>query len=250
MLETLSEAFGGTDGVAPSVYAPKKLQGYATNRADAKIEDEFLLDYWTVGFPADKHLGDADIVKCFKAKYPGEKTVNWAKSLPGAKRHEETYDGEHDLKFTVAPTPLGKDEEDVDQHIRFLKAQGHHWKVAKAYRNVIPADDGVTETLQFGYEFVDGGGNSWEETGRSIVPRTAKEKEALARHVAGKHFGEFSWDVVVPPHKGKLGHRETVTAKVTGKRTVVRIQRELHDDQGQRMDPSREDGTYYGKYVP
>src|SRR6185436_16111709 len=79
MLKTLSAAFGGTDKEAPTVYGTKDLQVYGHS---GNAHEEYLAEYWTVGYPAKAPLLGKKLSDAFQTQHGAVPGMDWAKEAP------------------------------------------------------------------------------------------------------------------------------------------------------------------------
>lgn len=99
ILTLLRSGFGGNDQEQPQVYAPKHLQAYEfrargrRRRRRVTGTSEFFVEFWYVGFPANRRMNNNRIARALDEKYPGE-NINWRNLLGrrgGTRRQNFTY---------------------------------------------------------------------------------------------------------------------------------------------------------------
>lgn len=255
MLRTLSQAIGGTDNEAPTIYAPKDLQVYGhTTSGGVTLHQEYLAEYWTVGYPTSKVPAPAQIAKDFAAQNPTAPGIDWAAKVASATRRSEPYDGEASLDYTIIPTKADKGgHQALLESLVPEAAQWSSWTVQDQTSTVQGERD--VSKITYAYKKPDGNGGTkegtrWFEIKNPRVPRTAAEKEAYARAELGADFDKYSWTYNLADPGGKPGTTVTAVFKYTGSRTIFRIHRDLTDAAGNKLDPSRTDAAHYGTYAP
>jgi hypothetical protein len=246
MLQTISQAMGGADKEAPTVYGTKDLQGYA--HAGSNYE-EFLAEYWTVGFPSKKPITGKALIAEFKTQHAGVQGVDWDKEVPKAVERHSSYDGVVDITHTVIPAKTDK-----AGHQALLKLFGKDkewdsWSVLEQTTKVT----GTKEKTSFKYEYKKGDENGTQtfEIESDTLPRTEAEQDAYVKaEIGAAEFDKYSWTYAVNDPKGTPGTNVTATFKYTGARTFMRVQKDLLDAKNARIDPSRTDATHYANYAP
>ena len=176
MLQELSQAIGG--GKA-AVYGPKDLQGYKfSGRGKSEKTEEFLVEYWSVGFPVAQARSRKQLVQDLDAKYGAGPGVDWGLAIAGAKTMTMPYHYEFTAEnFTHVPA-----KGDRTGHARLLRqavpasAAWTRWSVRD---ESVAVDNSGNETTTVGYDFQtrDDAGNLVDDTTEITIVNTIPSKE-------------------------------------------------------------------------
>ena len=103
------------------MYGTKDLQGYGHT---GSLHEEFLAEYWTVGYPAKVPIKGKPLADAFRKQYPSVTGIDWDKEAPKGEKKHRGYDGVADLSHTIIPPQTSK-----AGHTALLKAigKGQDW---------------------------------------------------------------------------------------------------------------------------
>lgn len=252
MLQTLSQAIGGGSA---TVYGPKDLQAYRfAGRGKSEKTEEYLVEYWSVGFPAGEARSRKQLVQDLDARYGAGPGVDWGRAIAGA--HTMTMPYHYNYKvssFTHVPA-----QGDRSGHARLLSqvadsAAWTRWRV-KDESVAFDASGNEVTTIVYDIQTRDDAGNLVNGTYELPVTNPIPSKQQarndwLIRQIGADKASRFSWTFTLQglPPSGMSGD---VTLVCEGRRTVVRVERDLRDPGGAHQHPSREDPAHYGAYTP
>ncbi|MEO7736233.1 MAG: hypothetical protein ABIY55_35065, partial [Kofleriaceae bacterium] len=245
MLKTLSAAIGGTDKEAPTVYGTKDLQAYGHT---GNAHEEFLAEYWTVGYPAKAPIKGKPLADAFRAQYASVTGIDWDKEAPKGEKKHRGYDGVADLGHMIIPPQTSK-----AGHTALLKAVGKgqdwdSWSVLEQTTTVVGDKDKTT--FKYQYKKGDETGTQSFSIENTRVPKTKVEQDAYVKAELGADFDLYSWTYKLVDQVGAVGDTVTATFTYTGAREFVRVKRILEDAQHNKLDPPRTDAAHYGHYTP
>lgn len=274
MVTLLSTAFGGRDPQRPVVRAPRHLQAYSVTGAVANPTDseEFYVEFWFVGFPEGHRPANPALVAQFTAEFPTA-NVDWAAALArpgppsGALPVNETRTRTY--TFTFEQTYLREPADDAALATLLQQMGNSSFDNATNVHitSRTPNPDGSTTIV---FEFDDPSGSHF--TGASIQagpppPATDAARLALLRRNQSamddlariNHtVDDYTWrflPVADGPHPDGGGQR-LWTLTGTGRRTILRVERELREPdpanpgRTRRMHPAITDLTHFGEEVP
>lgn len=251
MLKELSQAFSGG---AANVYGPKDLQGYKfSGRGKSEKTEEFLVEYWAVGFPAKQARSRKQLVEDLNTTYGAGPGIDWGKAIA----HAQTKTMPYHYKFSVGNFTHVPAKGDLGGHRRLLSqvpdsAAWVRWSVKDESVTVDESGQEIT-TIEYNIKvrgddrkLVD---NTYSLTITNPIPsKEQARKDWLAQQIGQDKVAKFSWTFRLRgPPSGQSGD---ATLSCEGERKVVRIERDLKDPTGAYAHPSREDPQHYGAYKP
>jgi hypothetical protein len=251
MLKELSQAF--SDGKA-NVYGPKDLQAYKfSGRGKSEKTEEFLVEYWAVGFPARQARSRKQLVEDLNTTYGAGPGVDWGKAIA----HAQTKTMPYHYRFSAGGFTHVPAKGDLAGHRRLLSqapdsAAWVRWKVKDESTTVDGSGQEIT-TIDYNIRVRGDDGKLVDDTYSLTItnPFPSKEqarKEWLAQQIGQDKVARFSWTFSLRgPASGQSGD---ATLNCEGGRKVVRIERDLKDPTGAYAHPSREDPQHYGAYKP
>jgi hypothetical protein len=253
MLKELSQAFSGGKS---DVYGPKDLQGYRfSGRGKSEKTQEFLVEYWSTGAPAGQARSRAQLAKDLAKTYGKVPGIDWGKAIAGAKTMTLPYR----YRFTASGFINVPGKTDRAGHTRLLRqsvpesADWVRWSVKHESAAHVDDSGNETTTIEYDIRTKDDTGRLTSDT-RSLtitnpIPSSENARNKwLQVQIGADKAARFSWTFALhgKPRSGEAGD---VTLACEGKRTVVRVERELKDPTGAYQHPSREDTAHYGKYM-
>lgn len=253
MLEELSQAFSGGKS---DVYAPKDLQGYEfSGRGKSEKTQEFLVEYWSTGAPARQARSRAQLVQDLTNTYGAAPGINWRKAIAGA----TTMTLPHRYRFTARGFTHVPGKTDRTGHARLLRrnvpesADWVKWSVKDESPAAVDNLGNEATTITYDIKTKDDAGklvsNTFSMTITNPIPSNERVRnDWLKMQIGDDQAARFSWTFALhgKPRSGETG---AVTLVCEGKRTVVRIERDLKDPTGAYQHPSRYDTAHYGMYT-
>jgi hypothetical protein len=252
MLKELSQAISGDKS---DVYAPKDLQAYKySGRGKSEKTEEYLVEYWAVGFPEGQAHSRKQLITEFNEEFGAGPGIDWSKAIAGAHTKTMPFHFEFTFPFTRIPA-----KSDRRGHAGLLRrfpesASWTRWSVAS--QSTAPDGQGnEVTTVTYNVRTTDDAGQPFDTTFDAtftnlIVPRKKEDQIQFMRDQIGTDKADrFSWTFTFSslPAPGLSGE---VKISVEGKRTIIRIERELKDPSGAHQHPSRENPEHYGSYKP
>ena len=252
MLSELSQAISGGKS---DVYGPKDLQGYRfSGSGKSEKTDEFLVEYWSVGFPAQQARSRKQLVQDLNEKYGSRDGMDWNKAISGAKTMTMPYHYEFTAQgFTTIPA-----QSDRAGHARLLQnvaesASWIRWSV-KGQSSVVDSSGKERTTIDYAIQTKGTDGKPVDDIYTMTIDNPIpSDKQSLngwlTAQIGPEKTSLFSWSFTTKglPQSGKAGEVKLICE---GKRTVVRVERDLKDATGAYQHPSREDPTHYGTFKP
>ena len=253
ILELLRSAFGGNQE-SPHVYAPVHLQSYhyrwrsVRHRRVTTSAGEYFREFWYVGFPAAPAPNRRRLIRMFNSKYPNV-AVNWGRLLRtrGAVRRQ-TYSIPFSFTETNEAPAGGSGRRARNLLIRLVRAripESRRWSsIREASRNT-GADGRISIT--FSYKKRNQTFTGANITG--LLPRLRNQRnyrallslqnnltQATRPLEEGSNLtaNDFHWRL----RRVRNRPARTYDYRFTGRRTVLRIQRDLVEP-----DPNRRGRT-------
>ncbi len=279
MLDLLSRAFGGQDLQRPTVIAPRHLQGYShaprnwhpTQGTSPETSDEYYAEFWYVGFPQGDNPSNDALLAMFQAEHAGV-GLDWRDALSrsgqpsGDRPARETRTRTYTLgnpPFTREYYPLPANDQVLENLIHQIGGDfsGLH-NVHETSRTANP--DG---SFRIEFNYVDQDGNDGEGAhidARPAPPSTQAELEAFLAGYApvvsdlaliDHTVNDYTW--TFNAQDASIGHgARRWTMSAVGRRTIVRVARELrepdpdHPGSSRRMHPEPTEAAHFGLEVP
>jgi hypothetical protein len=256
MLQTLSEAFGGNDTEAPTVYAPVHFQVYGH---EGRTPVESLADHWSIVIPTALASDQTELVRRLTASHgatpPGGGT--WAELLRHRIAFEQPWSDVGDWSGVALPPRPAALEDPRDrtlpQHRQFLTARGRSTADWQAMRvrsyDVTSSGDHETTRILYAFELRDGRpGTLAMEHSNPIVP--ARTIDVMHSRM-GTAADDYTWTpAAIPRPGGPPGRAWTIHVDFRGSQQLVHVPRILTDGAGHAIHPPRSDATHYGHYTP
>lgn len=272
MLTLLSQAFGGEEAQRPAVRAPKHLQAYEfgpntwhPGRANPpSFSDEYFVEFWFVGFPEGQRPPDAQLIAQFTAAFP-DAGVDWRDALrrtgppSGDLASTETRTRTYIYTYTFFPIPTSAQA--LTHIVQALDGFADAQNIQETARMDNP--DG-TKTIDFDYEQH---GNAMQGTVNVGAPTSTAQRLNFFRQQPNLQadlarveltVDDYSWQFIIdtsPDVEGPM-HGLVHALVGTGRRTILRAQRELREPdpdnpaRTRRLRPPVTDLTHFGEEVP
>jgi hypothetical protein len=272
MLTLLSQAFGGAEARRPVVRAPKHLQAYEfgpntwhPGRPDPpSFSDEYFVEFWFVGFPEGQRPSDAQLIAQFTAAFP-DAGVNWRDALrrsgppsgdlPSTETRTRTY------IYTYIFFPIPTSALALARIVQALDGFADAQNIRETARTVNP--NGTT-TIEFDYEQHGNAMHGMVEVGAptSTAQRLAffRQQQNLQDDLARVDLtmDDYTWQFRIDTAPAVEGPRHGLVHALvgTGRRTILRAQRELREPdpnnlaRTRRLRPPVTDLTHFGEEVP
>ena len=271
MLTLLSRAFGGEDVQRPVVRAPRELQTYEifTRGGQLVSADEFLEEFWFVGFPNRHRPGNAALRASFAENHP-DPPVDWtagmSRTAPRAGVLGDPYVEERTrrFEFTFAHQINPANHAQLGQVLSRLYEDFADWQSFTETSRTATRPDGIF-TVEFRVVLSGGGGTEDRTADVQTRPLLRNDAEILdflgaqPRAVAsfqrmGQDFTDYDWTVTNTTVQ--IDGASAPAVLILGLRTIVRIQRELTEPvpgsptTRRRAHPPVTDMTRFGEEVP
>ena len=280
MLHALSTAFGGDETQRPVVRAPKHLQafeffpgGWRTTDTNPPTGAElYFIEFWFVAYPHDHRPDNATLIAQINASFPGV-GVNWAAGLrtagppSGDQLANETRDRTYHFTLTTRYVPIPANNGAL---AAALAQQGGDFTGLSNVQETsrAPAAGGRTRinfsAVQNGNPFqgfFEFGPNpplparpaTNDPAGLALLAAEPTVMADLAR--LGNVIADYDWSFAQNDANVGNGEREW-TVEATGRRTILRIERELREPdparpgRTRRAHPPVTDLTHFGEEVP
>ena len=275
MLHQLSLAFGGDDPQRPIVRAPKDLQAYevlTSRTGQVTGTDEHPVEFWFIGFPSGQRPSEADMIAQFRQANGDPPRLDWRAAIrrtePRSGVLEDAYRQERTRTFvwvqSFSPTPTT--DAQLAALVHELVAGSSRWTNIQETSRTRTPNGKLTilyTALDRGQPISDGrinldvrpdlvGQARIRDFLSSLRPDPDRDISSptvdLAR--AGHTVNDYTWAVRDTADNGRPAVR------ITGTRTIVRIQREVteedpdHPGQRRRAHPPITDLTHFGAELP
>jgi len=256
ILQTLSEAFGGIDDEAPTVYAPTHLQfyGHHGRQPYEALADEIV----TLPLAAPS---DAEIITALRARHgdapPGGGT--WDDVLGTAVRHTNRYPDWYtwtDYKFlprrgtigTLLPPTEAVEHRALIASFGLTPATWRHLTVVSWTTSLLGTGNERRDrhVIVYNYQVDDQQETRDLTVDNPVIPVRTMDIVSVSHP---ELVDQYEWTpAAVPRPHGQVGSTSSGVFHFTGTSTMIASI--LRDANGQPIHPSRTDAAYYGHYTP
>lgn len=275
MLNLLSRAFGGEGLRRPTVRASRHVQAFDFSPEEWRVDssdsptaaENYFVEFWFLGFPAGNRPPNSQLAPQFRARFP-DVGVDWddALSRPGNPSgdlpawQDRTRRVDFDPSWDYFPIPANQAAlEQLVGQIEEYEGATNVVEVSRTRRA-----DG---SLDLVFNYVDADGIPHSGATIPVGPSLpTNDAERLARFRREERFGQDlarigrTWDdytwTFTSTDEALAGGLRRLSMVGTGRRTIVRVERELrgpdsaNPGQTRRLHPPVTNLTHFGEEVP